>query len=387
VADKPPDKELLAELAAWRPPRGVISLYLRTDPDDPRQGWRTELRDGLKRLVEGGAGEGADHRAALRASAERITGRFPSGRHPGGRLQLGFVEVAEQPGREIWRSLQFSTQGTSLLHRERPYVRPLVELLDDGAPVGVIAVSAEHVRLLEWSLGIVEEIKEFSPSFMKRLWRERRGPRQRDIARGQVTTSAGKDQIDQRLEANRERFLHQTGRKIRTFLDRRRWRLLLAFGDRSIIGDIADGLGQRPELRVAGEENLMHAERLQLADKIEEAVRLCNRERERELVSQATDAALAANGRGSLGVEETMRALEQGRVEHLVLAAERPVDVDPPAHPNQAGDGNVDPIGDAVISERMIEQALMTSAAVTTVEGEAAAELARHGGVGALLRY
>ncbi len=387
MAEKPPDKRLLAELAAWRPRRGVISVYLRTDPDDPRQGWRTELRDGLKRLAERGAGEGADHRAALRASAGRVLARFPPGPHPGGRLQLGFVEVAEKPGREIWRALQFATQGTRLLHRERPYLRPLVELLDDGAPVGVVIVSAEQVRLLEWGLGVITEVKDFTPSFVKRFWRERRGPRQRDVARGQITTSAGRDQLDQRLEANRERFLHGAGRKVRTFLDRREWRLLLAFGDRGHVGNLIDGLGERPELKLAGEENLIHSERLQLAGKIEEAVRRCNRERERELVAQATGAALAANGRGALGVTDTMSALEQGRVEHLVLASERPIDVRPPEHPNQAQDGDVDPIGDAVVSERMIEQALMTSAAVTTVEGEAAMELAEHGGVGALLRY
>lgn len=386
MADKPPDQSLLSELAAWRPSGGVVTVYLRTDPADRRGGWRTELRDGLRKLVDGGVGEGADPRAALRAVGERVLARFPEGAQPEGRCQLGFVEVSERPGRELWRSLQADPGQTRIIHADRPYLRPLLELLDDGAPVGVLSVSTELVRICEWSLGIVTDLHEWAPEFERRDWRERRAPRMQDAARAQAISASGKDQVGQRLEANRERFLQQVGREARVFLDDRGWRALLAFGDPGLIAEVRDGLGERPELRIAGEENLIHADRRQLIGKVEAAVNEANRARERELVRRATDAALAANGRGALGVPEIERALADGRVAHLVFAAERAVDAEPPGTPARGGEG-ADPIGDELVSERMIEQALLTSAAVTPVEGEAAAELAAHGGVAALLRY
>ena len=386
MADKPPNQSVLTKFASWRPPAGVVSIYLRTDPADRRQGWRTELRDGLHSLIEGGAGEGADHRAALRAVAERVTGRFPDARQPEGRCQVGFVEVAEHPGQDFWRSLQVAPPGTSIVHRERAYLRPLLELLDDGAPVGILTVSAERIQLFEWGLGVFEEIHDWEPSFAKGTWKERRAPRMRDAARGQATSASGKDQVDQRLEANRERFQQQAGREVRVFLDDRGWRALIAFGDPALVAEVGDGLGHRPELRHGGEENLVHAERRELAGKVEAAVAELNRQRERELVRQATDAALSANGRGALGLTEIQRALDDGRVAHLVFAAERPVDVTSPTDPNRVGDRPAT-IGDELVRERMIEQALLTSAAVTPVEGEAASELAEHGGVAALLRY
>lgn len=365
----------------------MLSVYLRVDPADRRQGWRTELRDGLRRIVEGGAGEGVDLRPVLRPTCERVLARFPDAAQPEGRCQLGFVEIGERPGRELWRSLQVPPRGGSrIVHRERPYLRPLLELLDDGAAVGVLAVSTEHVRLLEWSLGVLTDVREWEPEFAKGTWRERRAPQMSDVVRGQATSSSGRDQVDQRLEANRERFLQQVGREVRVLCGDRGWPGLLAFGDPALVAEIRDGLGERSDLRHGGDENVIHAERRELLDKVEAAVADLNRERERDLVRRATDAALAANGRGTLGLPETERALGEARVAHLVFAAERAVDTKPDGVPANGADG-VDPIGDEAVSERMIEQALLTSAAVTPVEGEAAAELAEHGGVAALLRY
>jgi hypothetical protein len=68
--------------------------------------------------------------------------------------------------------------------------------------------------------------------------------------------------------------------------------------------------------------------------------------------------------RGAAGKAETAEALAQGRVEHLLI------------HPALAD------------AEGMIEMALETSARVTQVDGDGAADaLAQSDGVAALLRY
>jgi hypothetical protein len=387
MADKAPDQGALTRLAAWRPRRGVLSIYLRTDPADRREGWRVELRDGLKRIASHALDAGEDHRAAVEQTAQRVLSRFPDGSHPGGRCQLGFVEVSDGGGREMWRSLQVSPRRTMIVHRERPFLLPVLELLDDGSPVGVAMVSGEGVRLLEWSLGEVEEVGSWEPEFMKPLWRERRAPRVRDPARGHGISAAGKDQMDQRLEANREHFLDQVGREVGRLLGRRRWRALLAFGDKRQVDRLRHGIDHRDRLRLAEERNLLHAGRQEVAERVGRFVAEINRERERNLVESATSATFSAEGRGVTGLTETQRALEQGRVDHLLLAAERAIDARAPEHPDDVGEAGSLNLLDPAVSEKMAERALLTGARVTPVEGRAAELLAEYGGVAALLRY
>jgi stalled ribosome rescue protein Dom34 len=105
-----------------------------------------------------------------------------------------------------------------------------------------------------------------------------------------------------------------------------------------------------------------------------------NRDRERALVERIKNAAFAKDRGGALGPVETMQALEQGRVEHLVYDSDH---FYPP--PGRTGHGEA-PDGATPI-ERMVELAVATSAKITPVEGDSADELDEQDGVAALLRY
>ena len=102
-----------------------------------------------------------------------------------------------------------------------------------------------------------------------------------------------------------------------------------------------------------------------------------NRSREEEVIERIKEAAYA-EGRSSLGVEETFQALTEGRVEHLIYDADRDyaaVELDPVAASGLDG---------KPLIERMVELALSSGAEITPVEGESAQELAQQGGVAAL---
>lgn len=252
-----PDPSLLKDLIEWRPPHGVISVYLEIDPGDRSDGWRLALRDGLKPVAEV---DGLSHESKLaaRATVERILERFPEGSTPSGRCQIGFVEVAEDSPRELWSAAQMTPGEPAVVLRDRPHLEPLIELLDDGWPIGVVAVSAEQIRLFEWRLGAIEELDRWGAQISRRAWRERKAAKPRNPAAGQAVSASGKDQYDQRLEANRERFLRHTGPSIAAEADRRDWRLVLAYGDPhevEILGADADGLRLQPaaEANVIGE--------------------------------------------------------------------------------------------------------------------------------------
>jgi len=363
-----PDERTLQQLLDWRPKLGVISLYLSIDPAQRREPWRVTLRNRLDQIAREEP-DAHERRPALEATAERIKNHFPEEKPPSGRCQIGFCEVTQKEGRDVWISVQMSREETEIVYRDRPHLTPLLELLDEGAPVGVLAVSAERVRLHEWALGRLSDIQDWEAVLFMPEWRERKAPTTPDPVRMQGTSSSGHDQFDQRLDANLGRFLEQVGGLVAREAESRRWRRLIALGDAHQVDLIRRGAKQ-VQIEIADEANVISSnDRGRLIDRVEAAVREASRRRELELVKGALDAALTPAGRGALGLAETERSLTEGRVRHLLVDAEAPEE------------------DLARLEDDLVARALRTSADVTPVEGEAAEILREHGGVAALLRY
>jgi Bacterial archaeo-eukaryotic release factor family 10 len=378
-----PDRKELAELLEWRPPLGILSVCLEIDPADRSEGWRIALRDRLKRTVEEARDQRRELRLALRATVERVLERVPGDtRHPHGRTQVGFVEVAASGGRERWFAFQVPPRRAEVTHADRPDVLPLVELVESGGRLYVAAVSAERVRLWEWEMGEIREAASWEPRFRKREWRERRARVSRDLASAQFPKAAGADQYDQRLEANRERFLREVGAEMRDTLRRRPGRMLLAFGERPLVEQVEEGLGPDTSPRQLETKDVVGESGARIAERVAGVLGRVNQARELELVAQARDAA-HAGGRAALGLQETLQSLEETRVSHLLLDAEREFSLRDVALPGWAQDADVA----SELASRMIERALLTGADVTPVAGDAAAQLDVGDGAAALLRY
>lgn len=383
-----PDPGAIAGLAGWAPEHGVVSVYLGIDPADRREGWRIELRDGLKRLVEQAHEEGPRERwLALLATTERISQLFPAeGDHPEGRCQIAFAEVAEREGRLESYQTQMPPQQTMILHDAGPFLRPLVELLDDGAPRGIVALSAERVRLFEWKLGEIRELEDWDLSSVHGPPRDKKAP-SRDPSTGTGTSSSGRDQYDRAMDEHREKFVKEVGDQAVRQINRRGWPETLCFGDEGLMRAFSDGLGPKADVRHVDEHNIVSEEVKQVGERVEALLDDLNRTREMALVERAKNAVFAEGGRGALGVQDTLDALVEGRVEHLLFDAERDYRgawIDHQLRYGEVGDEGQD---EPRLAERMIEQALQTSASVTPLEGEAAAALSEHEGVAAILRY
>lgn len=383
-----PGPDALRELAAWSPDGGVLSVYVRIDPADRALGWRVELVDRLKEVLRSAEGNPHGTRLAMRATAQHVLERFPEqGPPPQGRCHVGFVQVAqrERERRELWYSAQISPRQTEAVWGHRPYLRPLVELHDNGGPIGIATVSGDRVRLWEWELGIVREADDWEWGAFFDDWRERKAQRPADPARGHGASSAGRDQFHQRVEAQRERFLGEAGARTAGQATGRGWRELIVFGDSEALGRFAEGLGPH-EARLIGGKNIVSEDASRIAERVGELLPELNRDRELKLVEQVKESAYAGKARGSLGPQETLEALVQGRVEHLLFDADR----DYRGHGIEEGlayEGP--PLGEdgLPVAELMIERALETGARITPLEGDAAAALEDNGGVAALLRY
>jgi len=371
-------ERLLRQLSEWEPPNGVLSVYVDVDPADRGRAWRIALRDRLREL--GATTPTHEERRAFEAAADRVLERFPEdGSPPHGRGHAGFVEVARKPA-EVWRSMQMAPRGVEVLRSQRPYLRPLIEIFDAGPYVGVILASAERVRLLEWSMGAIRELENWEIVLWSRAWRERKAERSQPGIR-EGASASGRDQFAQRLDANRQRFLHEVGHRVGEELKRRGWRYMIEFGSDEHTEALAAGLSGEVRKLHPVAQDLISAKEGDVADRVGKVIEELNAERELALIRELEEA-IGSEAGAALGPQEVLEVLEQGRVRHLIFDADR----DYAGRPLEARlDGDRD--DELPVAERMIELAVATRAEITPLGGDAAAELAKHDGAAALLRY
>ena len=357
------------ELLDWRPDFGVVTVCVGIDPADRSEGWLTELRKQLKAAVEGGD-DGHDRGRALTATAQRVLDRFDEEELPSGRCQIGFCEATDgRRARDIWTAAQMDGFGTSASYGDRPRLTPLLKLLEEGAAVGVVAVSAERIHLYEWNLGALELIHDWEAEMYSLDWRERKAGKPSDTSRTQGAASSGRDQYDQRLEHNRLRFLEETGRLTADEARSRSWRQVIGFGDPEHVREFDKGAEKATEVELAEAVDVIPEERGKLLERANAAVAAANQRRGLELIEKAVEGARTPGGHGALGLTDVQQCLNEGRVEHLIFDADTQ---DPEL---------------ADVEDEVVERALRTSANVTPVEDIAAERVREHGGVAAVLRY
>ena len=219
-------------LSEWRPPLGVLSVYLGFDPADRGGAWRTELRNGLDAVLEQHRDAEHDRRVALRATAKRLFERFEDGDlRPPPRGEAGFVEVAEKAGTDHWFGTAVAPGTSACVElRPQPVVAPLLDLCGHNGARGVALLSSERVRLLCFAGGALEDLEGWELSITSLDWRERKSQSTNNPARGQGVSASGHDQFGERLDHNRQRFLAECGTLTARRLERDGLEEAIAFG-------------------------------------------------------------------------------------------------------------------------------------------------------------
>ncbi len=387
AANSAPESELpgpdeLRRLLEWEPEGGVISAFVPIDPADRGDAWRVALEREMRTLL---SSEHAKQRSDLQAGANAVLARFPQNAPHKHRAQIGFVEVGGGRRREQrWYPSQIAPRRLELHHGRRPLLRPLVELVERAGRIGVAVVSTERVHIWEWDDGLVRRLEGWVLETMGLDWRERKAQRSADPARVRGGKASGHDQFAQRLEANRDRFLTEAGGLTAGVMRRREWRELLGFGAKQSWQQFAEGLG-RVRGRLVDSADIINEPAADIEARIEAVLPQLEQARDAALVKTVEEAAYSGKERASLGPQETLEALEQGRVEQLLFDADRDYRGEgiEEGLTYEVPEGAIEP----PVTEILIERALGTSARVTPVFGEAAALLDEHDGVVALLRY
>lgn len=379
-------REVLRDLATAEQGRPVISIYARTDPRDPANtrataAWHVGLRNGLSVLAERlEAGDDRDDLLAFRTLREPIEQELIN-LDPAERARSVAWFVGIDGGSSQRLSLQLPVRRDALVCDTRPFVSPLVDVADRGALTGVVLVSGDLVRLMQIEQGEPTEPEDSTYELTLGDWRPFGGPAGGSSARGTQTVSH-RERYEARVDAQRDHLFETAATQTAQRLDNLGWERIVLVSPEHVASRFREVLA--PELRqriiAESDHNLVGDELTAIADALEPLLQDAWLTRTTALVEQAHQHA-QAGGAATLGAQETLGALAEGRVEHLVLDPEHDFSAAAGMIPAAIG-GPADMLG-----ERAVETAITTGAHVTAIATAASRTLRNAGGMVALLRY
>ena len=381
------DVETLLELSRLTDPIGVLSVYVDASPGALRTA-SIDIKNRLAELERRIAGDGSQERSqAVREGLARLgteIDRLTDPEEPGrGRILL--AAISDGWLRRV--STQLPLPNRAVLDRAA-FIHPLLELLDEGAPAGVVLASRTQARLLEWRFGKLTPLQEMQAE-VPGPRHERSGPvGSRPASRHGTPTGEQRNTRERDLAS---RFFERVATAASRLARERGWDRILVSGGEQHTDSLVAALP--PALRATALRDHRLLVRLDLATVeaiVTERVRAAHAELENQLIGRVREQAHGA-GAAALGLSEVVGALNQARVAHLVY--------DPFVRyrGSVAGDGTLyaedetaltpAATADPRLTERMVERALETGARVSPVEGAAADGLPEADGIAAVLRW
>jgi hypothetical protein len=364
---------VLLDLLRMEDPLGVLSVFVEMPADGADRRAEIEIKNKLAHLEDRAGGNGSLLRAeALRSTLALVAPALERLLDPGETGRGGAV-FAPLGGPGVISITTPMPLASRVVLDSRPFVRPLLELLDEGEPAGVVLTSARETELLDWRLGALRRLT--------RITREPEGEQ------GPATTPH--DQRARRERDRQLRWIEDVAADVSRLASEHGWERLLISGDERLTGPLVEALP--PDLRANA---LLDARRLHEHDQPTLAAAVAERlgqdraGRNARLSRRVRAAALGAQ-RGALGLSEVVAALNEGRAEHVIYdsALRYSGSVAPDGSLLAAGEAPGLGKHEPRLLERILERAFRTGARVTPVDGSAADKLADAGGIAALLRW
>lgn len=375
-------QDVLNGLATAGPKRLVISVHARTDPRDPvntgsSPAWLIELRNGLRAISERlEAGDDRDARLAFRVARERIEQELVDlSPHARARSVSWFLDM--DGGSERF-SLQLPLRRDRVVADTKPFVSPLVDIADRGSPTGVILVGGDLIRILQIEQAEVIEPENSSFELTLGDWRPFGGSAGGSSDRGVLGTSH-EEHYEARVEAQRDRLFTTAAMETAKRLGALGWQRIVLVAEGQVAARFRDAMPPKLRERVIAEAdlNLVGKEATVITDGVEPLIEAAWDRRTLELAALAHDRA-SGGGAATLGPEETLGALAEGRVAHLLIDPDHDFSAAAARFPPSV-DGPVE-----MLAERAVESAIAGSAQVTALATETLREA---DGMAALLRY
>jgi len=379
------DLDTLLELSRRTDPIGVLSVYLDARPGAVRAS-TIDIKNRLAELERRLAADDSPAwaRAARHPRLETEIERLIDPEAPG-RGRVLFVAMAD--GWVTCVSTQLPLPNRVVLDRA-PFIHPLLELLDEGGPAGVILATRTEARLLEWRLGELTPLLELRAEVIAPRHGRPSPVGSRPTSRVGTPTGA---QRNARERSQAIRFIERVATGAARLAHDRGWeRLMISAGEHqtdSLVRALPPALRATavPDPRV-----LAWVDSASLEEMVTERLRAAHSEAERRLIAQVREQTRGA-GAAALGLSEVVGALNQARVAHLIydplIRYRGSVGHDGSLYADGETAPSTGSTADERLTERIVERALETGARVTPVEGAASDGLAEASGIAAVLRW
>jgi hypothetical protein len=393
------DDARIRDLLRFDDEGGVLSFYVGITPDraaDPQPTAPLELRSRIKALKADLGARDPDLAQKVEARLDALGPELARlvDPHAHGRGRALFAGV--DSGRVETVSLQIPF-ADRVVHHDGAYVRPLVAAHDEGRAAGILNVGRDHVRVLSWSMGEVEELAT-SEMLVEDdvVARDKGGPSVGNVGHPWQGRS-DRDSFEARLDENLHRYLKTVVDEVVDLVGRHGWDRIVVAGNPKLREEVAAMIqsADNQGIRTLIADHIFETESPHVvAERVWPLLRSVHRQREADLVDLTIERGLGGN-HGAVGMRKVCEALNEGRVMHLVyvsdLQAEGFRSSEDTLHPRVEGvaaeSDELSLTREPLFVERMVEKAIATSAAVTPVDDGAAGPLQAHEGVGALLRW
>ncbi len=195
---------------------------------------------------------------------------------------------------------------------QKPYIKPLTDLLDMYDRFGVVVVNREGARLLLFRQGELEKTDGTLGEEVKRI---KHGGGSAAGRRGGLTARAGRYE-----EGVAQRNLREVAELTVKFCERGRCSRLILAGTGETVAQLQGMLPKELKENVVGSFAIdMTASEVEILDRSLEIIQRVDRQREKELVERVVTAA-AKGEMGAIGLADTLAAVQEGRAHILVVA-------------------------------------------------------------------
>lgn len=277
----------------------VLSLYLDVDP--------------TKRTTD-------EYKLVLRGLLKEVTGQ--AWREDIAAVERYFDHEYDWQGKgvvmfscleqDFWRAYPLAVPVENHVYAgQRPYIKPLTDILDAYGRYGVVLVDQEGARLFLFQLG---ELQETSGTIGEEVKRMKHGRGSAAGRRGGVAGRTGR-----REEEVAQRNLKEAAELTAKFCARGRCGRIILGGTEQTVAQFQEMLPKDLQEQVVGSfPTVMTASETEVLDRSLEIIAEVEREREKALVESVITA--AAKGRaGVIGLADTLGAVYEGRVRILLV--------------------------------------------------------------------
>ncbi len=334
----------------------VLSIYLDVDNANRENqaaiaAWRIWLKDALKAKADWLDDVNDPHWRELSEKVEA----FLSGYKPTGKGLALFVSFDDV------RSFALPFPVENSLHYGAVMTMPLVWMIDEYEPYMIVLVDQEEANVLRGYLGSVTREDRLELDIDDYDWHQRSEYQLGAMAQGDF-----RDLFEKMIDEHRARYYRELAARIELISREQGIERIIFGGADESAHMVKNFLPDRMQPMVVGVLPIpMRANGQEILAKAGAAAQEYERSHEVRLVDDVIDMA-KSNGRGALGRDDVLQALEEQRVELLILPY---------------------PVKDDTFGAELQHKLLKSSGALELVYGAAADRLRAEGGIGARLYY